>query len=157
MDFAKQHGLDCISTGGGYDFIYLNLGTNDAPNFTIRHPEWDDGPQSLDEPASVFFSINHEWIAQDEYPFSTAREAITALGNNNFRAAAVWEGLHLLDPNEHNVEQYIDRYHQFSDSVLSKVEALDLTYCQAAEFILTGHNTSPIKLEAPPSSSLNLG
>ncbi len=155
MDFAKQHGLDFISTGGGYDFIYLNLGTDNTPNFTIRNPEWDDSPQSLDEPASVFFSVDHEWEAQDEYPFPSAREAITALANKNFRAAVVWEGQHLLDVAQHDVEQYIDNYHQYSESALSQIDALDLTYSQAAEFIITGHNTLPIVSGQQSSPSLN--
>tara|TARA_Y100000782_G_C10046859_1_gene207724 strand:+ start:229 stop:522 length:294 start_codon:yes stop_codon:yes gene_type:complete len=93
---------------------------------------------------------------QDEYPFPSAREAVAALANKNFRAAAVWNGQHLLNVDKHDTDQYIETYHRYCESTTTQLEALALTNSQAAEFIISGYSTSLVTSGQQSAPSPNL-
>ena len=143
MEFAKSHGLDFVSTGGGFDFIYFKCGEGDSPSFIIQSFHSGAGPDSLEEPALLGFNVDNEWLDQNYYVLPTVREAITALANPDFRAAAVWEGRHLIDQNVQRTDEFIAHYHEFTDAFADLTKDLDLTADEASKVILEAFRAVP--------------
>lgn len=84
--YCSDAGIDIICTGGGFDFPYFSLADN-GPNFTVLGLGDDVAPEDLQSPAQVNFCMNMDWMEFDEYAFGTAKEALDALSNRDFRLA----------------------------------------------------------------------
>lgn len=135
---AEQLSLGMISTGGGYDFVSIEQPQRvpveaEPPRFLLTGAQ-GGSPQALDATASVIVMMTDSWTRFVEIQFPTAEQAINAIADPAFRAAAIWLGLEKLEPER--VEQVIEAYACFPDKVLRQSDARDLTYDQLSRQLI---------------------
>lgn len=95
QELAIENGLECISTGGGFDYVSKLVGGEDGAIFLIGQPFDDGSPVDVDQsPANlVCWRDNQFWSSGVELPLRNARKAIAILTDPDLRAALVWESL----------------------------------------------------------------
>lgn len=78
--------LQTYATGGGMDYIVRNVGPTHKPVMAVLGVPDDSGascsgceagsPEKLDEPATVTFYVDDEWLTGLTFRFETARAAM---------------------------------------------------------------------------------
>ena len=73
--YAENLGLDCVSTGGGFDFIFRRFDCGAQATLT---DECGRSPKSLDEPCSVLLHLGSggEPVPWVEFRFKDAKDAM---------------------------------------------------------------------------------
>ena len=80
QDWAEHLGLDLLSTGGGFDYVFRKLADGDKEcDVIVVCRERDGSPVDLDEPACLNFYLDENWTDYISIPFRSARAAMTAM------------------------------------------------------------------------------
>lgn len=148
-DYADQAGLSEISTGGGCDYIVYNTDGIDDPTAGIQLvlscPEGGESPDTITSPAVITVYMQGEWgIPFYDYLFPTAEMAMNAMRSQGFRSAAAWIGLGLIEPGA--VDEYINRYCQFTDSQKKAMALSNISYYDFSRSILKDYDVIEFSL-----------
>lgn len=79
---AERRGLDAMSTGGGFDYIYKELGKNEdgSSRVVILSSAGDAGsPDSLSDGSDLLIMLNENWTEQVAISAKSAREGMALM------------------------------------------------------------------------------
>jgi hypothetical protein len=82
--FAEDLELDCICTGGGFDFVFRKF---ECGVQAVLVGRCGFSPKKLDEASSVVVYQDENWTTWVEYSFNNAEEAMTWMKDMNPEAA----------------------------------------------------------------------
>jgi hypothetical protein len=91
LAYASSKGLEAISTGGGCDYVVLNIPpligeSSFSPNLVLVSTISDGSPDSVREPASITVFPDQEWLGFIAIAFDSTQKAIDAMADSGFRA-----------------------------------------------------------------------
>lgn len=86
--YADNLGLECISTGGGFDFIFRKFDCGAEATLTGAYGQ---SPKSLDEPCSVLLHLGSgaESVPWVEFRFKDAKDAMKWMKKMNPEAIGI--------------------------------------------------------------------
>jgi hypothetical protein len=76
QDAAKERGLDLISTGGGFDYVWIRQGEHDV---ILINAFQDGSPESLNDPAGVAVYDYEDWTSGVSFDGITARDGLNLM------------------------------------------------------------------------------
>lgn len=83
QDKAETLGLELVSTGGGFDYVFKDLGVNEKNGDPCQAIvcAWNDAgsPQGLKDKACINVYFDENWTDWISIPFKTANDALVAM------------------------------------------------------------------------------
>lgn len=81
---ATKLGFEMLATGGGFDYVYKDLGKNDDRSLRalilIAHDD-AGSPESLKEKATLMLILSQDWVDNVAIDFNTAKDALHSMGS----------------------------------------------------------------------------
>lgn len=131
MEFGINAGLEAFATGGGVDYLGLlkrpKEGVSDAsPQYLVSSLLDFGSPASLDAACEVILFLSDEWRDYVAFEFASAQQAITAISDASFQAAAEWTALCLLG--EAEADNFMNAFCAFTSEQEDEHDNRNQTY-----------------------------